>query len=159
MKSVIDEIAVAQKTKNKRYQTETMVKWAEGKVETSLGIVIMLLCGIRWALQRGSSIISEFLHQHFQSEFLDIVNDSRLTKSLEIIRNDYRNPAHHGRRVDYARSDYEALARLATGFNTVSSWMKCNPSPVSPDIGVLHNHLVLVLKPMESSLGFLNLRL
>lgn len=141
---VIGEIIRAQKRHNKRYKTETMEKWATGDLETSLGVLIMLLCGIRWALSQNSSQVGQFLNERFRPDYQSIVRDSSLTKSLETIRRDYRNPAHHGRRVEYGRPDYEKLILLSTGCGTVSEWLKTlDPKPFSADIGVLHNHLIL----------------
>ena len=141
---VLSAIIGAQKQHKKNYNTETMEKWADGTIQTTFGVLIMLLCGIRWALRQKSSVVSQFIEERFQAPYRSIVSDSGLTKSLETIRKDYRNPAHHGGRVKFARSEVEQLMLLSTGCKRVSDWLKKQDiRPFGPDIGVLHNHLIL----------------
>lgn len=142
-REVVRSILDAQIAHNPKYKTEALEGWTEKKVSTSLGIEIMILCGLRWGILQERRDILDFLDRHFNRGYVRLARDIRLAAAVDAIRAEYRNPAHHGERVEYGRRDFSELCRLVSGKTSFSRWLP-NPGRVrGPDVGVLHNHLIL----------------
>jgi hypothetical protein len=142
-REVIDTILDAQKAHNPKYKTEALEAWHEGRCPTTLGIEVMILTGLRWGVDQDRSELYDFINVHFAEPYLGLVRDLRMGAALDFVREQYRNPAHHGKKTEYSYGEYKELCRTIGGKASIVSWLS-RPGRVRPaDIGVLHNHLLL----------------
>jgi len=135
---IIEEI----KIHRSNFDTGALEAWSIGRTETTIGILVMLLHGIRWGLERGNTSIRHQIEDVFDARLLDVLASKSFALAANRIREDFRNPAIHGRKVTFTRDEYGLLSKLITSAESLSDWIKCDSNAVSADAGILQSHLV-----------------
>lgn len=130
---IIEEI----KIHRSNFDTEALGAWAIGRTETTIAILVMLLHGIRWGLQRGNSTIRHQISDIFDARLLDVLANKSFALAANRIREDFRNPALHGRKTTFTSEEYGELSKLITSAESLRDWTKCDSNAVSSDAGML----------------------
>jgi hypothetical protein len=154
-------IAALQVTKKDRPIADSIEKWADDQVPTTIGIGSLVLLALRrWVEHRLNSVL-EFLETHFKPDFARLLASKQLGRCLDAIRNRYRNPACHGK-DSFDSEDYGEFARLVIANERFAAWDAAGPDPIEPAMGfgILHHHLhhtrLIVREPSDVSHGSLS---
>jgi len=143
IKPIAKELVEAIERHKSNFNTEVLEAWIENKTETTLAIIVMLLHSIRWAVQENNEQIKSHIVCLFKDQFIDIVSQKSFALAVNEIREEYRNPAIHGRKTEFTYLEYARLARLIIGEESFRSWVSSTKNSFQVDSGVLHDHLLL----------------
>jgi Domain of unknown function (DUF4384) len=119
-------------------------QWAEAKIPTTIGIGSLLLMALRRCCAAGSESIRDFLDSRFAPAYRELLMTNGPACGLDIIREQFRNPACHGT-ASFDASAYREFARLTIANRGFASWDERGSDPPDPDpgSGILHHHLYL----------------
>ncbi len=143
IRCIAEEILRAIRDHNRHFNTEALESWASNQSMTTIAIIVMLLHGIRWGLQAKSESIENHILSIFHPAILDLLARKAPAHVANHIREDFRNPAVHGRKTYFEKSRYADLAKLMTSKHSFQEWLTSRSAECHPDDGLLHNHLLL----------------
>ena len=112
IRSISGEINEEIKVHRSNFDTEALEAWTMRRTETTIAILVMLLHGIRWGLQRGNAKIRHQIEDVFDSRLLDVLTNKSFALAANRIREDFQNPSLHGRKTIFTQEEYEQLSKL-----------------------------------------------
>lgn len=123
-------------------QAGLLDKWAEGRSLPALGTNSLLLRALRHGLGQQQEALLTFAGGAFTPGFLDLIRTNQVAKSLDRLRNRYRNDACHGTRP-FDAAAYADFSRLLVGRERAAGWEEegPRPAPPAPEEGLLHHLL------------------
>jgi hypothetical protein len=123
-------------------QADILRAWAERQVPATIGVASLILLALRRGCESEDHPLARFLSSHFRPRYAELLMSKKLGRSLDRIREGFRNPACHGT-CTFDRDQYAAFVRLMVGNDRFDAWHVAGPH--SPDLdaeaGFLHDHL------------------
>jgi hypothetical protein len=139
-----DAIIESHLKRNRNYNVQALEGWRDGKVPASLGIVVMILSGLRRGLKQGRELIRSYIQKNFLPAYEECIMDVRMINAVDYVRSQYRNPACHLNRGFFNYNEYKDLSIIIVGNPSFNEWLKESLySKKEPDKAIFHNHLVL----------------
>ncbi len=129
-------------SKKNRRQSELIERWAEGKVPSTIGVASIVLLALRRGWEQQAVIVQDFLSREFTESYIGLLGSNALGKTLDVVRNRFRNPACHGL-SEFGIAAYEEFAELLVGNRRLAQWDEAGPESGALDDGraVLHHQL------------------
>jgi hypothetical protein len=120
----------------------TLDAWAEGRAPTIIGIGLLVLLALRRACAGGKEQVIDFLDSHFAPGYRALLMTNGPGRTLDAIRERFRNPAYHGT-AGFGEPEYREFAMLAVANRAFASWDLVGSESPDPDprSGILHHHL------------------
>lgn len=128
--------------RNPRFNASALEAWAEGKVPAAMGITQMVLMGLHCGLAANREEVSAFLSTNFQPTYVDALKSMNFIRTLNTVREDFRNPSCHLSRSEFSHAEYRMLCKALLGTDDFGGWSKGKPVDLQ-DASILHNHLIL----------------
>jgi hypothetical protein len=143
-----DLVSALRKLAKDRKQAEILESWAAKEVHTTIGLQITVLLALRRGCEEHMRPVTEFLAEHFQPRYVELLTSKKLAACLDTVRDKFRNPACHGTRT-FDEQGYEAFVRLVLARQRFAAWDALGPDPAEPgpEVGVFHHHLSLSRRP------------
>ena len=143
-RAISGDLIEAQVAEKPSFNVTAMEAWSQGNIPGTLGITGMVVCALRWGLRQRRPAIKDWVQSQFVPAYQAIISNRALSQAIEVIRGNFRNPACHGEVIQYSKADYEHLAKLVVGTDSVAAWRRSNTGfSMNAGEAVLHNHLVL----------------
>ena len=103
-REISDEIIDSHITHDRRYNVKALEGWRDGKIPASLGMIGMILLGLRRGLKQQRELLKSFINKKFYPEYEECLMDMRMIKTVDYVRCKYRNPACHLSRDEFQRN-------------------------------------------------------
>ncbi len=123
-------------------QAKILEEWAERSFQATLGTASLTLLALRYGYEQDNLTIKEFISKHFREVYGALLRSGDLGKCVDVIRDQFRNPACHGRAI-FNGLEYAQFMSLMFANDSAVNWDLQGPSMAEPPAskGVFYHHL------------------